>query len=341
MKKLLSIGLAAMLAFGLATTSFAASDANAAGSDNTTGSSTTTNYDDQETVTIKKAYKLVNAGTTSPAETFTLVQNKKEVLDGDAKEVPDLLAINGASFANSEATVEGKIENITITLPIYTQVGVYQYTLNETLGTTAGVNYYSDPIILKVTVIEQNGKVRVAAVHTESPVSTDKAKKKDTFTNTYSAGALNVSKKVEGNMGNTDKYFKFTVTLKAPEGKTVASTISVNETSYESNPAAIAIDTPTDFYLKDGETLSFTNVPYGVTYTVTETNGDYSTTVNGNEGVEATGTIERETTSAAYVNTKTGEVDTGVVLNNMPYILVLAVLAAGVAVFIIRKRRED
>lgn len=29
------------------------------------------------------------------------------------------------------------------------------------------------------------------------------------------------------------------------------------------------------------------------------------------------------------------------VLNNMPYILVLAVLAAGVVVFIIRKRRED
>ena len=38
---------------------------------------------------------------------------------------------------------------------------------------------------------------------------------------------------------------------------------------------------------------------------------------------------------------KKAEVDTGVVLNNMPYILVLAVLAAGVAVFIIRKRRED
>lgn len=45
--------------------------------------------------------------------------------------------------------------------------------------------------------------------------------------------------------------------------------------------------------------------------------------------------------AAAYINTKTGEVDTGVVLNNMPYILVLAVLAAGVVVFIIRKRRED
>lgn len=45
--------------------------------------------------------------------------------------------------------------------------------------------------------------------------------------------------------------------------------------------------------------------------------------------------------SVTITNEKEGEVDTGVVLNNMPYILVLAVLAAGVAVFIIRKRRED
>ena len=45
--------------------------------------------------------------------------------------------------------------------------------------------------------------------------------------------------------------------------------------------------------------------------------------------------------TVTITNNKAGSIDTGVVLNNMPYILVLAVLAAGVAVFIIRKRRED
>lgn len=45
--------------------------------------------------------------------------------------------------------------------------------------------------------------------------------------------------------------------------------------------------------------------------------------------------------TVTITNNKAGSIDTGVVLNNTPYILVLAVLAAGVAVFIIRKRRED
>lgn len=52
-------------------------------------------------------------------------------------------------------------------------------------------------------------------------------------------------------------------------------------------------------------------------------------------------TIDSTSDSVTITNEKEGEVDTGVVLNNMPYILVLAMLAAGVAVFIIRKRRED
>lgn len=52
-------------------------------------------------------------------------------------------------------------------------------------------------------------------------------------------------------------------------------------------------------------------------------------------------TIDSASDSVTITNEKEGEVDTGVVLNNMPYILVLVVLAAGVAVFIIRKRRED
>lgn len=52
-------------------------------------------------------------------------------------------------------------------------------------------------------------------------------------------------------------------------------------------------------------------------------------------------TIDSTSDSVTITNEKEGEVDTGVVLNNMPYILALAMLAAGVAVFIIRKRRED
>ena len=304
MKKLLSIGLAAMLAFGLATTSFAeeaGSDASGAG----TGSSTATTPTDQETVTIHKVYKLENAGTTSPEETFTLVQyGDGTVKDGEAKAAPALGTITGATYEEGAATVRGTTGDITVALPEYTSVGVYEYTLKEVAGKTAGVTYYDKDIKLVVTVVnDNNGKLRIAAVHTESTGET----KSDNFPNTYKAGELDVSNAVTG-------------------GSAAAN-----------NPTTIAVGVPTKFNLKHGDTITIANLPYGVTYTVTETAAEGYTT----EKTGDTGEIKAADQTAAFTNTKAGEVDTGVVLNNMPYILVLAVLAAGVAVFIIRKRRED
>ena len=322
MKKLLSIGLAAMLAFGLATTSFAEE-----------AGDVTTPKDG--IVTIHKVYKLENAGTKSPAETFTLEQVDKGVVkDGEAKTAPDLGTITGAKFDDGAATISGTTGDITVALPEYTNVGVYEYTLKEVAGTTAGVTYYDKGIKLVVTVVnDNNGKLRIAAVHTES---TGEAKS-DNFPNTYKAGELDVSKTVTGNLGDKNKYFEFKVTLTGEEGKTYRDSYAVTGGSNTANPSTIKIGEETTFLLKHGDTITIANLPYGVTYTVTETAAEGYTT----EKTGADGTISAADQIAAFTNTKAGSIDTGVVLNNMPYILVLAVLAAGVAVFIIRKRRED
>lgn len=323
MKKLLSIGLAAMLAFGLATTSFAEE-----------AGDVTTPKDG--TVTIHKVYKLENADTTSPKETFTLVQDGPgTVKDGEAEAAPALGTITGATYEEGAATVSGTTGDITVALPEYTSVGVYEYTLKEVAGKTAGVTYYDKDIKLVVTVVnDNNGKLRIAAVHTES---TGEAKS-DKFPNTYKAGELDVSKTVTGNLGDKNKYFEFTVTLTGEAGKTYADSYAVTGGSAAANnPTTIAVGVPTKFNLKHGDTITIANLPYGVTYTVTETAAEGYTT----EKTGDTGEIKAADQTAAFTNTKAGEVDTGVVLNNMPYILVLAVLAAGVAVFIIRKRRED
>lgn len=323
MKKLLSIGLAAMLAFGLATTSFAEE-----------AGDVTTPKDG--TVTIHKVYKLENAGTTSPEETFTLVQDGPgAVKDGEAEAAPALGTITGATYKEGAATVSGTTGDITVALPEYTNVGVYEYTLKEVAGKTAGVTYYDKGIKLVVTVVnDNNGKLRIAAVHTES---TGEAKS-DKFPNTYKAGELDVSKTVTGNLGDKNKYFEFTVTLTGEKGKTYADSYAVTGGSADAkNPTTIAVGVPTKFNLKHGDTITIANLPYGVEYTVTETAAEGYTT----EKTGADGTINAADQTAAFTNNKAGSVDTGVVLNNMPYILVLAVLAAGVAVFIIRKRRED
>lgn len=335
MKKLLSLGLAAMLAFGLATTSFAASEADAAGSD-TTVSGTTTTVDttiDHSTVTVTKDYKLIGDGI-SPEETFTLEQvGDGTVTQSEATTAPHLGTITGANFAEGAATVNGTTGEITIALPDYTSVGVYEYTLKEVDNKTAGVKYYNKDIRLVVTVINgEGGKLRIAAVHVES-----EGDKSDTFPNTYSAGSLKVTKTVEGNLGDKDKYFEFKVKLTGETGKTYADSFAVSGGSNKANPTSIKLGEETTFLLKHGETIHIENLPYGVTYTVTETAADgYTTKKVGDDG-----TINAAEQTAAFTNTKNGSIDTGVVLNNMPYILVLAVLAAGVAVFIIRKRRED
>ena len=322
MKKLLSIGLAAMLAFGLATTSFAEE-----------AGDVTTPTDG--TVTIHKVYKLENADTTSPAETFTLVQDGDgKVTDGEATEAPALGTITGATYEEGAATVSGTTGDITVALPEYTNVGVYEYTLKEVPGTTAGVTYYDKGIKLVVTVVnDNNGKLRIAAVHTESTGET----KSDNFPNTYKAGELDVSKTVTGNLGDKNKYFEFKVTLTGEEGKTYRDSYAVTGGSNTENPSTIKIGEETTFLLKHGDTITIANLPYGVTYTVTETAAEGYTT----EKTGDTGKINAADQAAEFTNNKAGSIDTGVVLNNMPYILVLAVLAAGVVVFIIRKRRED
>lgn len=321
-KQLFACLLALTMMFGLSATAFARESG--------------TTPTDQETVTIKKVYKLVGQGT-SPAETFTLEQvGNGIVTDGEATSAPHLGTITGAAFAEGAATVDGTTGNITVALPEYTSVGVYEYTLEEVAGTTAGVNYYGKNIKLVVTVVNGNdGKLRIAAVHTEAVGEA----KNDSFTNTYSAGTLNVSKTVKGNLGDKDKYFEFKVTLTGETGKTYGASYAVSGGSNTANPKTIKIGEGEEatFLLKDGETISIANLPYGVTYTVTETAvGGYTTTKTGD-----TGTINAADQTAAFTNTKTGDIDTGVYLDNLPYILVFAGVLAIAAVFVVRRRRFE
>ena len=295
----------------------------------------TTDLTDHETVKIKKVYKLEGAGT-SPVETFTLEQvGNGSVKDGDATSAPALGIITGATFAEGAANANGATGEITVALPEYTSVGVYEYTLQEVAGTTAGVTYYGETIKLVVTVVngKNNALLRIAGVHTESS-----GVKSDTFENTYRAGTLNVSKTVTGNLGDKNKYFEFKVTLTGVEGKTYGDSYAVSGGSKDDNPKSIVIGQVTTFMLKHGDTLSIANLPYNVTYTVTETaDADYETTKTGDRG-----TIGAATQTAAFTNNKNGSIDTGVTTENLPYVLLIGfVVLAGAALLIKRKAHNN
>ena len=195
-------------------------------------------------------------------------------------------------------------------------------------GKTAGVTYRPDAIKLVVTVIEQNGKVRVAAVHTEK-----EGEKSGNFENTYSAGTLKVTKTVTGNLGDKDKEFDFTVTFTKPA-----------DTNWDMD----GIELPTgatknsdgtySFKLKHGATAEFKNLPYGVSYVVKEADySDYTTTKEGDEG-----TINAAETTAAFTNDKGGEIDTGVTTESLPYVVLMGfVVLAGAALLLKRKAHNN
>lgn len=299
-------------------------------------------YADMDSVVIKKNYELANEGTFSPAETFSFDIEADNVTDASDDITPENMpmpTIGTVSYLRGEAGSTTKTKEIKIDLPEYESVGVYTYIIHEAAGNSAGVTYYGDAILLRVTVIEQDGKLRIAAVHTEDPESTGEGKKDD-FDNRYSAGELEVHKDVEGIMGNKEKYFKFTVQLTGEEGKTYQDSYAITGGSYDANPTSIEIKpgetTEATFYLKDDDTIHIENLPYGVEYKVSETPvADYVTTETGTEG-EVNAAVEQ----ANFTNTKGGTVDAGVVLDSAPYLFTLTG-AAGVGLLLTLRRRHQ
>lgn len=334
MKKFLALALSMLLVLGMSTAVFAEGAEPAIGSQEP---SATPEYQDNSTVKFKKTYRLIGEGI-SPAETFTLYQSGKNVIDGEATDadVPDLGTITGAYFAEGAATAEGATGEITIALPEFEQVGVYEYILKEQNNGTAGVKYHDGQIRLIVTVINAaDGNTRIAAAHAEMP----NKGKNDTFENTYSAGDLTITKTVAGNLGDKEKFFKFTVGLMGQSNLTYPTSYEISGGSHIENPTSMTNVTPTTFYLKDGESITISNLPYGLEFTIQEDNygaDGYETTYvrSSNDNV-----IEAPETTVAYTNTKDGSIDTGVVLDNLPYVVIIAAVV-GVGVTMLIKRRH-
>ena len=323
-------------------------------------------YEDAETATFKKTYKLEGKGT-SPAETFSFenieftgaTETGAEYTEAWAK--ANLPTISTVTYAAGAATADGAEKEFTITLPVYPSVGIYTYTFNEVDNNIAGVTYDTTEMTLVVSVVEADGLKRIAAVHCESPAIasyTEGNKKTDKFENTYSANNLSVKKTVTGNLGDKSKEFPIKVTLTATAGDTVNETISYNDG--EAHTIAITDWTVANtgntwtgiIYVKDGETVTFTNVPAGTTYEVVELDDDEETematggkttdgyTVTYDESID--GEISAEAASSTeIINNKEIEVDTGVNLSTLPYILIVALVVVGAVIMMIRRRKAS
>ena len=181
------------------------------------------------------------------------------------------------------------------------------------------------------------------------------------FTNTYGVSHdgkdlvhnVVINKQIAGNFSDLSKSFNFTIKLSRADGKK-NDYVGAKVTTYDGSTDGVlnhtwAIDGSTEHSISLGrnQSIKLENLPEGVTVTVVETDGgEYIVTKSD----DTTGTLENSTITATitgtdgkigFINTKEGTPDMGVVLDNAPYIAMLAIVAIGGVALMLNKRRRD
>ncbi|WP_156071393.1 DUF7601 domain-containing protein [Faecalibacterium prausnitzii] len=205
---------------------------------------------------------------------------------------------------------------------------------------------------------------------TDQALAGTKVSAAEAFHNTYGAdnivNGVELSKTVHGNFADLGKKFTFSVKFDKATASSakVYGPITVDNTTgnaiYEADDNGNATGnavTELEYgktyivTLKHEDKVAFNNLPAGVTYTMTE-NGK-STTESGAVKVDGVYDVTGEQSEAKTIqaganvdkveihNTNQESPDMGVVLDNAPYIAMLAIVAIGGVALMLNKRRRD
>ena len=326
-----------------------------------------------DTFVFDKAWTTNDAGDSSivvPSVTLGVTR----VSDGQPVSFPQGETPTDLVLGVNANTTSGKTDGFTVDLPNFTIPGKYTYVFQENDPYVAGVvpntNYYQ-VTVWALQDESQTGtgnhikecyvKLSQVELKNDAYVEVSGKTKLSQIENTYQAGTVTITKSVTGNMGNKSTKFNFKVVLESdkPVNSTVVSTGDKTFTFTTNEHGKYTAEQT--YQLADSETLTITNLPFGVTYTVYEMNGEGETATAVAQG--STLTAESKTYTVSYDAAQTGAldektanhkiativtnncgddtIDTGVILDNAPYILMLAVVAGGAMTLVIKKRREE
>lgn len=169
-------------------------------------------------------------------------------------------------------------------------------------------------------------------------------------------GSLNVTKAINANGGTVDaeKAFDFTTTFTFPTG-TDANTLGGVKDA-DGNKITINEDGTYKFTLKANGNMKFTGVPVGTKISVVEAatpnyKGSAESTFNGvaqtkieatkyDEAITVTNTLGQKQNKVAVTNTYNYVPTTGIIMNTLPYVLMIALCGAALMAFVAFKRRR-
>lgn len=169
-------------------------------------------------------------------------------------------------------------------------------------------------------------------------------------------GSLNVTKTIVANGGtlDADKEFDFTATFNFPTG-TDANTLGGVKDADE-NKITINEDGTYTFKLKANKNMKFTGVPVGTKISVVEFatpnyKGSAESVFNGlsqtkveaskyNEAITVENTLGQKQNKVDVTNTYNYVPTTGIIMNTLPYVLMIALCGAALMAFVAFKRRR-
>lgn len=331
MKKILSLALALVLVLSMSTVAFA-----------TEGEST---WDGSYTATAATTFNEI-------VKTYTSENN---VVVNETLSFTSTAQITNPDGGVANLTVADlEVSSLTpgtlaVTIPSLSMAGTYEWTIKETPGNTAGVTYSNAEVHVIVLVEYDNTNHALKIANTTSYIKLENGEKAKTFANTFKSGSFTVAKDVEGNMANENDEFEIAVTLTStnPIGTNVTLAGRTVTPSQWTNNEGSYTYTSTLNYSEIGGAKTFSDIPEGVTVSVVENTADDkmhgytfdNTNKNTDNNFSMTVADADDNKDVVVKNTKGATITTGINMDSMPYILMLAVVFMGLFVFFSKKRK--
>ncbi|MCI5556720.1 hypothetical protein MR475_06885 [bacterium] len=231
---------------------------------------------------------------------------------------------------------------ITVDITKFSKPGIYRYIVQESTPGEPydGLNHDSAPKTLDVYITtDKEGCLTSTLVWSDS----EGCKDTGTFVNTYDTGCFTVKKTVDGNQGDRNKEFTFTLQVNGAEGEWYQVVMPNGNTGTMVSGQSFTVT------LKHEQSVTVYGLSENDEYTVTEadyTDDGYRTTVSVNDGeAKETNTISGKVpkcgkTCIDFVNFKDVTPPTGLLMDTAPYAAML-VLAGLFAAFLLRRRRRE
>ena len=245
--------------------------------------------------------------------------------------------------------------------------GVYRWAVQKTVqdnDDNFNATNNSNTLYMFVYVTDNNGNLTISGIGLTSVEDlTGGTETKGNLSDSYPAQTLDltISKNVSGNQGSKDQYFKFTIQLTSPAGASSTTyeisghDTSIPKTAYhnavENIPTSINVASGQTaevvLYLKDGQQVTISNLIFGTSYSITESNNTgytvTSTATGDTEGViysADNATVSdselKVATTVAYNNFKEATVPTGILpMSSAP----IAMMLAAAVMMMINKRK--